>query len=181
MHKIFLFPVHGRAWRSRLAVALICFSPGCVQNQPSPTPPASVAPSTPPSASQWHNTDTLTSGEKSFLARLAKESDVIVWATQVERYYKADSTLLYSKLLFPDGFLQEKGYVYFELGGAGKLTDAHITYNFSQGQANQGYGSVTGEDSSLYIHSVKGCGVTACIVQLFENGKKVYEKWKDIQ
>jgi len=96
-------------------IILLCylFAFGCAQNNHAPAPPTPVAaPSSPPPASQWHKTDTLTSGEKSFLARLSKESDVIVWATHVERYYKADSTLLYSKLLFPDGFLQEKGYVY---------------------------------------------------------------------
>jgi len=167
MNKIYLFTV------------VVFYVLGCAQNDHNAVSPAPVAaPSVSPPGFQWHKTDTLSSGEKAFLGRLKEESDVIVWSTQVERCYKADSTLLFSQLIFPEGFLQEKGYVYFVLGAAGSLTDAHITYNFSMGQAYTGYGSVTGEDSTLYIHSVKSCGVTACAVQLFENGKKVYEKLK---
>ena len=121
--------------------------------------------------------DSLTIEEKSFLDKIASQNESLIISNQVERYFAgSDSLPAANKLVFPKHFLIDKGYVYLELEFYGEITDVNISYRYSLGQADTGYGSVSGNDTSDYVHTFKGCGVTACITQVYNNGKKILEK-----
>ena len=121
--------------------------------------------------------DSLSFEETTFLNKLVQENESLTISNQVERFFEgSDSIPTVNKLVFPKHILIDKGYVYLELEFYGNINDANISYRFSLGQADTGYGSVSGNDTSDYVHTHKSCGVTACITQVFNNGKKIFEK-----
>jgi hypothetical protein len=128
-----------------------------------------------------HRTDTLTNVEKSFLTQIAKESASLIISNQVERFFsEKDSIPLVTRLVFPQEFLVEKGYVYLEIEFYGKISDVNVSYRYSLGRADTGFGSVNGDGINNYLHTHKGCGVTACITQVCQNGKKIFEKEEQV-
>ncbi len=124
--------------------------------------------------------DTLNKEEIKFLSQLSKENESLLIHEKVERYYSLDNknSPLYSKMIIPEAVLQAKGYVYFDLTANGRITDANFVYNYSRGQASTGSGSIIGANTTDYVHTIKSCGVTACIIQVFQNGVKIFEKDK---
>lgn len=119
--------------------------------------------------------DTLTVGETTFLERLAEQDPSLIWTKQVERVFGKDSSIVLSKLVFPENFLTDSGYRSFELSGKGLLTNADITYFFDRGQADMGYGSVIGYDTAHFTHTFRGCGLTNCITVVYDRDKKISE------
>lgn len=126
--------------------------------------------------------DSLSKEERAFLRQLSKENEFLLMPNRVERYYAsgngANALPLYSKIIVPKEILLDKGYVYFELTATGKITDANLVYSYSLGQASTGSGSVIGTDAADYLHTIKSCGITTCIIQVFQNGVKIFERDK---
>lgn len=126
--------------------------------------------------------DSLSKEESAFLKQLSKENEFLLTQGRVERYYasgnEANALPMYSKIIAPKEILLAKGYVYFELTATGRITDANLVYSYSLGQASTGSGSVIGTDAADYVHTIKSCGTTACIIQVFQNGVKIFEKDK---
>lgn len=121
--------------------------------------------------------DSLSPEEHSFLKQLLNENESLIVSSQVERVFSGNNSIpLVNKLVFSKELLGDKGYVYLEIQFLGKISDISLTYKYSRGTADTGYGSVSGRGLSDYIHSRKSCGVTTCITQVFNNGKKIFEK-----
>jgi len=129
-----------------------------------------------PKIDSYSKLDSLTTEEKLFLNKIVSENESLIISNQVERFFEgSDSLPTVNRLVFPKHLLIDKGYVYLELEFYGDINDANISYRFSLGQADTGYGSVSGNDTSDYVHTYKGCGVTACITAVYSNGKKILE------
>lgn len=127
--------------------------------------------------SSYYKIDTLSDEESKFLQGLTKENEFIIVSKLVKRYYSEDNkTLLFSKLFFSKDFLKEKGYVFFDLSFYGKISDVAISYTYNMGQASYGVGSIIGIDLKNYTHTIRSCGTTTCITQVYQNGEKVFEK-----
>lgn len=122
--------------------------------------------------------DTVTTEEMAVLETISHENEFLILSKNVERYYSPDHTLIFSRLSFSKERLIEKGYVFYELKFYGSISDMNINYRYSLGQASYGYGSITGNDPKNYLHTLKSCGVTACVTQVFQNGKKIFESIK---
>jgi len=116
--------------------------------------------------------DSLTAAELGFLKTLRKENDNIIWINGVDRYLDSSGNIVLSRLVIPRQLLSDSGFVYFSLDAIGFLTDVKITYSYSRGQADYGNGSVIGDTPDHYIHTFKGCGVTACSETLYKDGVK---------
>jgi hypothetical protein len=124
-----------------------------------------------------HKDDILNSYEKEFITKLLHENEFLILSERVRRYYfTKDSSLVLNELVFKKEYLLEKGYTSFEMRFYGKISEPNLYYSYSLGQASYGFGSVIGSDTINYLHSLKSCGISACITQLFENGKKIVEK-----
>ena len=119
----------------------------------------------------------LTDKEINFLNRLAVENPFMIIPDSVERYFvhKTDAAA-YNRLILPNDSLLKKGYVYYDLKFCGDIDDVNITYKFSMGQAAQGFGSVSGDDTEDYLHTYKSCGVTSCFTSVYRNGQKIFDK-----
>jgi len=124
----------------------------------------------------FHKQDSLTADEKRFLKQLNKENESIIWTDHVERYYDSSSNIIFSRLVFPDGFLSDSGYISFKLDAIGLLTNAQITYSFNRGQGAYGYGSIGGVSPGNYIHCYKSCGISSCFELMYKDGVKVFER-----
>ena len=123
--------------------------------------------------------DTLNKEETNILEALSRENEFIILSKNVERYYSSgDNSVITTRLIFTKEGLLEKGYVYYDFEFFGKITDMNINYRYSLGQGSYGYGSIVGNDLKDYVHTLKSCGVTACITQVFQNGKKIFENSK---
>jgi len=120
----------------------------------------------------------LTDKEIKFLNRLAAENPFVIIPDSVERYYgrKRDTVAVFNRLILPEDSLLKKGYVYYDLEFYGNIDDVNITYKFSMGQAAQGFGSVSGDDTEDYLHTYKSCGVTSCFTSVYRNGQKIFDK-----
>jgi predicted secreted protein len=150
------------------------FLAGCTQaGNVSPTTSGTAEKRVP--AEYSRRLDTLTPGEVGFLKKLAWQNKSLIWAKQVERLLDKDSSIILSKLIFPANFLADSGYRYFELSGRGLLTHADITYFFDRGQGYTGYGSVIGDDTAHFTHTIRGCGVTACVTEVYNADKNIAE------
>jgi hypothetical protein len=158
---------------------LLCFFtlPGCKQAASPSQETGPVKNNSATTARMQTKLDSLSTAEKKFLLQLAKENESLIVSDQVERYFiGSDSIPVVNKLVFPSHILIDKGYVYLELEFYGDINDVNISYRYSLGQADTGYGSVSGNDTGDYVHTYKGCGVTACITSVYSNGKKILEK-----
>jgi hypothetical protein len=134
-----------------------------------------------PQANHFFKEDTLSVEEKSFLTKVSNENEFIIVSNQVERYFaENDSIPQISKLIFPRDSLIEKGYVYFNLKFYGKIADVNIKYDYSMGQAAVGFGTLVGNNMNNYLHVFETCGITNCLIQVYQNGKKVFEKNDDL-
>ena len=121
--------------------------------------------------------DTLTNVEKKFLGQIIRENEFLLLSNQVYRYsFTGDSSLVVNKLVFSKELLQEKGYVFFEIYFYGSITQPNVHYNYSLGQASSGFGSVVGNETTDYLHTLRSCGITACIAKVYQNGEKIFEK-----
>ena len=98
--------------------------------------------------------DLLSAEEPSFLDKLLKENESLIISNQVERFYAAtDSIPILNKLVFSKDTLIDKGYVYLELEFYGSISDVNISYRYSRGTADTGYGNVTGNNTNDYLHT----------------------------
>lgn len=142
--------------------------------QPIAEAPASVARTT---DEIYIRTEKLSPQEKAFLKILQKENPVILISEKVRRVYQ-NKTLIYTQPDIPQDTLDKNGYVYYGMTIWGDIVndDLNITYLYSLGQAYYGYGSIYGPSTKEYFHAHTSYGTGAKIVELYNNGKKLYSK-----
>lgn len=128
----------------------------------------------------FYKEDTITFAEKKFLNKISSENEFIGLSNKVRRFFLIkDSSLFANEMLFTNEYIQNKGYVYLNLKFYGKISEPNIYYTYSLGQTSYGFGSVIGNDTSNYLHSLKSCGITNCIIQVYQNGRKIFDKTED--
>jgi|GEM_PF-1151074 len=124
--------------------------------------------------------DTLSKNEKGFLSILGKENPAVFFVHRVNRFYATkDSTLLFSRLDIPNDVLIDKGYVSYNLSYWGEISDnadVHVLYDYNQGQADYGFGSVYGPSVKDYFHSFTGYGLSAKVITVYNNGTQLYSQ-----
>lgn len=121
--------------------------------------------------------DTLSTIESNFMSLILKENELILITKEVERTFSESGKLISSKMIFPKKILTDGGYINMEVLIYGNISDrVRINYSYNMGQASYGYGSVVGDDVNNYLHTIKSCGISNCVTQVFDTGKKIFEK-----
>ena len=128
-------------------------------------------------------TGTLTTAELTLLSKFSNEKQPhgFPLSKKVKRYYQTDAKkqkrLTRTELIFDKTQLQtdKAVYVFAEVYFSGDAANLSLYYAFSEGSANTVTGSVItmGENS---LQSEIGCGTSACVQTVLQNGKVVYSK-----
>lgn len=125
----------------------------------------------------FERNDTASQLENAVLTLIENENEFILPSKNLRRVYSSKNKLLYSYLVYSNHELDSAGYVDFQLQIHGNIQDQiDISYTYNIGQASHGFGYVMGEDSTNLLHTLKSCGISACVIQVFESKKKIFEK-----
>jgi len=157
-----------------LFVAVTVSTPGCMDRQSSANADSTNLTSVKLNA--YSSVVSLTSEELEILRKLKNENGVIIFGSQVKRFFSPDSVLLSSELEIPKDTLLNSGYVSYDFKFVGDIGEVKGTYEYSKGQADYGYGSFYGESVSEYYHNFTSYGLSAKIVSSYNNGSSLFSK-----
>jgi hypothetical protein len=124
--------------------------------------------------------DTLNLQEANFLKEISQQNGFLLLSNKVKRYYdKNDKNPIANVIVYSNDSLIKNGYVEMELEFMGNISTPQVYYTYNLGQASTGYGSVVGLQLDDYLHSFKSCGITNCIISVFNNRKQIIEQTAD--
>lgn len=121
----------------------------------------------------------LTMEEKKIFQRIIKAYPSFHYSDQVRRYYRLHPETKQKIPILVELILPKKNGFYFDEYLSYSVTlepyTHTVTYSYDAGTASRGNGTIFVTPRSV-IKVVRGCGVTACITQVFRNGKQLHEE-----
>lgn len=120
--------------------------------------------------------DKLNSDETRFLEKISEQNEFILLSADAERILSEDRELLLTRVLVSAEHYKSKGYLAYELRFVGEISNVDLSYTYSLGKGAYGFGSVVGFDTNNFVHTLTSCGVTSCILRVYQRDALVLEK-----
>lgn len=121
-------------------------------------------------------TDKLNAAETQFLEKISEQNEFVLLSPYAERIVSEEDELLLTNVLVSAEHYKSRGYLTYEMKFVGEISNVNLSYTYNLGKGAYGFGAVVGFDTHNFVHTFTSCGVTSCILRVYQTDSLVLEK-----